>query len=299
MSNESPAFSRAWSSLRVIDAHTHAFSPDLLAERDRHVERDFWFGELYRNPAALAIHADDLLASTINAGIDQAIMCGFPWSDEGICRQENAYLAAAARQSGGRLAWLGTVVPGNPDAERDAVWCFENGAAGIGELNADGQRVDLDDAGVWQPLIEAAREAQRPLMLHASEGPGHLYPGKGTATPERLVRWLANAQEIDVVFAHWGGGLPFYELMPEVFALTRRVAYDCAASTYLYRFDVFPRVIDLVGADRVIFGSDYPVLKQGRFLRRSSDVLRDETEAHLVLADNAARIYRLNEGNEP
>jgi predicted TIM-barrel fold metal-dependent hydrolase len=84
--------------------------------------------------------------------------------------------------------------------------------------------------------------------------------------------------------------------MPEVFALTRRVAYDSAASTYLYRFDVFPRVIDLVGADRVIFGSDYPVLTQARFLRRSRKVLRNEAEARFVLADNAARIYRLNEG---
>jgi uncharacterized protein len=298
MTAEATATTRAWSSLRVIDAHTHAFSPDLLAERDRHVERDFWFGELYRNPAALAIHADDLLASTIGAGIDRAIMCGFPWSDEGTCRQENSYLAAAARASGGRLAWLGTVVPGHPDAAADAAWCLEQGAAGIGELNADGQRADLDKPEIWRPLIEVAWAAGRPLMLHASEGPGHRYPGKGTATPDRLVRWLANAQEIDVVFAHWGGGLPFYELMPEVFALTRRVAYDCAASTYLYRFDVFPRVIDLVGTDRVIFGSDYPVLNQARFLQRSSAALRSEAEARLVLAENAARIYRLNEGEE-
>lgn len=287
-----------WASVPVIDAHTHAFSPDLIAERDQHVERDFWFGELYRNPAALAVHADDLLASTLDAGIERAIACGFPWSDEGICRQENAYLAEASARSGDRLAWLGTVVPGHPDAATDAEWCFKHGAAGIGELNADGQRVDLDQTGIWAPVIEVVRAAGSTIMLHASEGPGRRYPGKGTATPERLVRWLEQAQDVDIVLAHWGGGLPFYELMPEVFALTRRVAYDSAASTYLYRFDVFPRVIDLVGADRVIFGSDYPVLTQARFLRRTGKSLRSEEEARLVLGGNAARIYRLNEGTQ-
>lgn len=290
---------RAWASVPVIDAHTHAFSPDLIAERDQHVERDFWFGELYRNPAALAVHADDLLASTIEAGIAHAIVCGFPWSDEGLCRQENAYLAEAAARSSGRLAWLGTVVPGHSEAAVDAAWCFEHGASGIGELNADGQRADLERPELWAPLIESVKANGSTLMMHASEGPGHRYPGKGTATPERLVRWLEHAQGVSIVFAHWGGGLPFYELMPEVFALTRNVAYDSAASTYLYRFDVFPRVIDLAGADRVIFGSDYPVLTQARFLRRSSNALRSEEEARQVLSGNAARIYRLNEGMSP
>ena len=34
-----------------------------------------------------------------------------------------------------------------------------------------------------------------------------------------------------VVLAHWGGGLPFYELMPEVAAL---LGDACAASDILY-----------------------------------------------------------------
>jgi predicted TIM-barrel fold metal-dependent hydrolase len=300
MTVEATATTRAWSSLRVIDAHTHAFSPDLLAERDRHVERDFWFGELYRNPAALAIHADDLLASTIGAGIDRAILCGFPWSDEGICRQENSYLAAAAQASGGRLAWLGTVVPGHPDAVTDATWCIEQGAAGIGELNADGQRADLDKPDIWRPLIEVARAAGRPLMLHASEGPGHRYPGKGTATPDRLVRWLANAQEIDVVFAHWGGGLPFYELMPEVALAARNVVYDSAASSYLYRPAVFRAVLDIVGPERVLWASDHPVLGMRRFLGRTRrEAMIEPEEAAAVMAGNARRVYRLPDVGHP
>ena len=279
--------------LSIVDAHTHAFSPDVLDDRDLMIERDYWFGTLYRNPNALAVDANAVLASSEQSGISSTILCGFPWSDEGRCREENAYLARSAAASRGKLSWLGTVVPGDQHAAQDAEWCLQHGALGIGELNADGQAAPLEQRHVWDSLVEVMTSAQRPIMLHSSEPVGHDYPGKGTATPVRLVEWLTRYPELDVVLAHWGGGLPFFELMPEVHAVTRRVSYDCAASTYLYRFEVFSRVIDLVGAERVIWGSDYPVLKQGPFLRKSVAALRTDDERRAVLQDNAMRVYRM------
>jgi predicted TIM-barrel fold metal-dependent hydrolase len=282
-----------WSELPVIDAHTHAFGPERIRTRDRLALRDRWFGELYANPKAKLVDALEVAASSEAAGIARTVVCGFPWSDEGLCREENAYLADAARASGGRLSWLGIVVPGHPDAAADAAWCFSHGAVGLGEFNSDGQNAPLESRAHWQAIVDVAHDAARPIMLHASEGVGHQYPGKGTATPERLVNWLEMFPEVDIVLAHWGGGLPFFELMPEIRRLTRRVTYDCSASTYLYAFDVFPRVIDLIGAERVIWGSDYPVLGQARFLNKSRAMLRSAEEAAQVLAKNAERLFQL------
>lgn len=275
----------------MVDAHTHAFSPDILARRDQVVADDYWFGHLYADPSARAVDAIAVAQSTVENGISRSVICGFPWSDEGRCRAENAWMAETTAVNA-QLDWLGIVVPGHPDAAADAAWCLDHGASGIGELNADGQSVSLSDRGLWAPLIDVMATYQRPLLLHATEAPGHVYPGKGTATPEKLVEWLAGAQDIDVVLAHWGGGLPFYELMPEVHALTRRVHYDSAASTYLFRWDVFPRVIDLVGPDRVLFGTDFPLLTQHRFLNRTRSVLRNSEESSAVLAVNADRLYK-------
>jgi predicted TIM-barrel fold metal-dependent hydrolase len=83
--------------------------------------------------------------------------------------------------------------------------------------------------------------------------------------------------------------------MPEVAALTRNVVYDTAASTYLYRPEVFRTVLDLVGPERVLWGSDHPVLGMRRFLKRtlgSAGLRSDELEP--VLAGNARRVYRMN-----
>jgi predicted TIM-barrel fold metal-dependent hydrolase len=132
------------------------------------------------------------------------------------------------------------------------------------------------------------------MMLHTSEPVGHSYPGKGTATPDRVLAFLSAYPELPVVLAHWGGGLPFYELMPEVAALAARVVYDTAASTYLYRPQVFRAVLDLVGSDRVLFASDHPILRMDRFLRRviASGGLRSH-EIEPVLGGNARRVYGL------
>jgi predicted TIM-barrel fold metal-dependent hydrolase len=135
-------------------------------------------------------------------------------------------------------------------------------------------------------------------MLHSTEPIGHLYPGKGAATPERIFVWLSAYPSQPVVLAHWGGGLPFYELMPEVRAVTHQVAYDSAATTYLYNHAVFPHVVSLVGQDRVLFGSDYPILRQDRLTRRVARQIEDDTTLDMIYAGNADRIYGLAHSEE-
>lgn len=257
---------------------------------------------MYEAPTAHMIDASALLAAMDAAGIAQAVMCGWPWRDPAHCRAHNDYLAEAAAGSGGRLAWLGIVSPAAAGAAAEAERCLALGAAGIGELNADAQgfafEAEQDFADVAAVLMRAGGAA----MFHASEPLGHAYPGKGSATPERLLGFVAAHPNLKIVFAHWGGGLPFYELMPEVAVMTGNVTYDTAASTYLYRPAVFRAVLDVVGRERVLWGSDHPVLGMGRFLRRT---LRDgalkQEELEPVLAGNATRVYHLPEivcGNE-
>jgi predicted TIM-barrel fold metal-dependent hydrolase len=279
----------------VVDAHTHIFTPDVVGGREAYVGRDLWFEHLYANPRVLLVSSEELLASMDAAGIDQSVVCGFPWHDPGICHEHNDYLAEACERSGGRLAWLATVSPTHAkEAAAEAERCLRLGAVGIGELNADAQRFDLTSTVHLAAVVDVCVTHDRPLMLHSTEPVGHTYPGKGTATPDRLVKVLENFPLLRVVAAHWGGGLPFYELMPEVARLAERVVYDSAASTYLYRFEVFRTVLDVVGPERVMFASDYPVLRQDRFLRRVRQTpWRDIDEERHVLGESARRVYRL------
>lgn len=279
----------------VVDAHTHAFPPEWVANRVNHCRRDRWFGDLYEAPSTKMIDAVELMSAMDAAGVPQAIVCGWPWLDPGLCREHNEYLAAASRASNGRLAWLGIVAPASSDAAAETERCLALGACGIGEVNADAQGVDIAQPELLADVAAALIAAGRPLLLHASEPVGHRYPGKGTATPDRLLSFLAGNPDLQVVLAHWGGGLPFYELMPEVAMLTGNVVYDTAASSYLYRPRVFRTVLDITGGERVLWASDHPVLGMSRFLQRTRRLAAiHPDELALVMGDNARRVYRLD-----
>jgi predicted TIM-barrel fold metal-dependent hydrolase len=278
----------------IVDCHVHVFSPDLVRRREAFHARDAWFAALYENPRAALVPCETLIEEMDTADVRRSILCGFPWADPALCREHNDYLADAVRRNPSRLSWLGIVVPGDPSAPAEARRCLELGAVGIGELNADAQGFDWRNEGAHAPLVELCLGYDAPWLIHASEAVGHQYPGKGTATPDKLLEFLRSFGQTKVVAAHWGGGLPFHELMPEVEAMTRNVVYDCGASTYLYRPRVFRSVLDIVGPERVLFGSDYPVLRMDRFTKRVLALdWRDDDEKQLVMGANARRFFRL------
>ncbi len=284
----------------VIDAHTHLFPAELVTDRSARLNRDAWFGELFASPRILMVTVEAMLTSMDAAGVERSVVCGWPWKDPELCREHNDFLAEACRQNPDRLSWLAIVNPAHPSASAEIKRCVDQGAVGVGELNADAQDFTWDHPEPLMPVVEACVSLDIPVLMHCSEPVGHPYPGKGTATPERILTFLSAAPDLSVIAAHWGGGLPFYELMPEVANLTRNVIYDSAASTYLYGFDVFPVVERLVGADRILFASDYPVLKQRPFLRKVRDSGITDAAAEQVLRKNAQRVFRLpQEGHCP
>lgn len=277
----------------VIDAHVHIFPPDLVTERSRHLERDTWFASLYGPTKARLATSEHLIESMDVAGIARSVICGFPWRDTGLCDEHNAYMADAAARYADRISWLCIVPPADRRAARMIDDALRAGAVGVGELNADAQGFDLEQPTVLEEIGVLCAERDVPVLLHCSEPLGHSYPGKGTATPDKLLSAITSLPDTTWVLAHWGGGLPFYELMPEVRAATRKVIYDMAASTYLYRFDVIETVTRLVGADRVVFGSDYPLLGQATFLRRVRAAISEETNVDLILGGNSRRVFGL------
>jgi predicted TIM-barrel fold metal-dependent hydrolase len=278
----------------IIDAHTHAFPPEMCASREDFFHRDEWFRELYFNPKALLTGEYELLESMDATGIERAIIAGFPWADEGLCREHNQWMAGVCARHPGRFSYLATVVPQAHSAAADAADAFAAGAIGIGELNADAQRFDLLKPDSMRELVEFCTDSGKPIMLHTSEPLGHIYPGKGTATPDKVAVWLRAFPDQPVVLAHWGGGLPFYELMPEIRDIAHNVVYDCAATTYLYDFKVFEAALALIGPSRVLFGSDFPVLGQRKLLARVRDVIGDETALEAILWRNAARFFGID-----
>ncbi len=279
----------------IVDCHAHVFPDGVRQERTRFQARDAWFADLYGAPERKLACAEDVLAAMDAAGVDRTVLLGFPWRDSAICALHNDYLIECVQRYPDRLIGFAIVNPAaGAAAAQELARSLEAGLRGCGEVGPDGQGFRLDSAHDLGPLAEVLTAYGRPLLTHCSEPLGHAYAGKGTVWPQQVVAAAGHFPDLRIIAAHWGGGLPFYELMPEVAAAVGNVYYDSAASTYLYRFDIFRQVVALVGAERVLWGTDYPLLGQARFLARTRAAGLAPSDLAAVLGGNAARLLGLD-----
>jgi predicted TIM-barrel fold metal-dependent hydrolase len=103
-------------------------------------------------------------------------------------------------------------------------------------------------------------------MLHANEPVGHDYPGKAEVPLGTLYGLIRAFPENRFILAHWGGGLFVYELLKrEAQEVLSRVAYDTAASPFLYDPAVYVVALGIVGPRRILFGSDFPLISPERY----------------------------------
>jgi predicted TIM-barrel fold metal-dependent hydrolase len=275
----------------IIDFHTHVFPPEIKKYRNKYIERDPCFAILYSDPKARIATADELIASMDEAGVDISVILNIGWTTHELCVETNDYIIDAVSRYPQRLVGFGAVQPQSPKAATAEIErCAKAGIKGVGEMRPDIQLFDLCDEMIMNPLAEVLKANQLVLLLHASEPIGHEYPGKGGITPDILYPFITSFPDLTVVCAHWGGGLPFYALMPEVKKAMGNVYFDSAASPFLYTPQVYSQVIQLVGADRVLFGSDYPLLAPRRLLDEIEALgLAEESQSRL-LAGNALRL---------
>ena len=279
-----------WVTPGLIDLHTHITAPHIIAQREAYCQRDAWFGLLYGNPQARLATAETLLKALDEGGVDRAVGFGFAWHDMGLCRAANDYTIEAVRRYGDRLIGFAVVNPQRPrETLRELERCVAAGLRGVGELMPDGQGFSLDDTSLMAPLAESAAANHLPVLVHSNEPVGHEYPGKGTVGPEGIYRFAQAFPEVTLICAHWGGGLPFYELMPEVRDVLAHVCYDTAASPFLYDDQILPLLAQLV-PQKICFGSDFPLLPPVRYLRSFDSAGLEPETLEAVLGGNAARL---------
>lgn len=294
----------------IVDIHAHAFPPAVIARRESLLATEPAFAAIYGRSRAKMATAGDVLASMDAAGVDRTIICNFAWHDSALIDETNEYLLNEAARSGPSLlpfvsvSLAGAGRHGGPDVE-EAVGAAKQdarsmvrqmasfGARGIGELRPADSGYSLANSDEADLLAWAAAAFDLPVLVHASEPVGHLYAGKGGGPIDDVAGFAQSAPSVTIIAAHWGGGLPFYALMPEMRDVLANVYFDTAASHLLYEAAVYRRVIDLVGVDRILWASDFPLTTQANALARTREALLSDDELAAILGGNAAALLGL------
>ncbi len=273
----------------IIDFHTHIFPPQIRDNRERYIELDPLFATLYSNPKAKLATAEDLIATMDEQHIDKSVVLNIHWERPEVCRETNNYIMESIVRYPGRLVGFGMVNFNSSDlAIAEIHRCLKGGLRGIGELRPTSEM--LNNTHILEPVIREIIDNNLILLTHTSEPIGHVYPGKGDITPEMVFPFISRFPELHLVCAHWGGGMPFYALMPEVKKALGNTFFDTAASPYLYTPQVYNQVSHLAGADKILFGSDYPLLSPRRLLKEIETLDLPDNFKNQILAGNAQKL---------
>lgn len=278
----------------IVDAHTHVFNPHIIENREGYCSTDACFGLLYSNPAARICSAEDLIRSMDENGIAKSVVQNIGWVSHDACMRSNDYILESVSKYADRLIGLCAVQPLAKDEARDEIIrCGKGGARGIGELRPDIQGFDLCDTPLMEPLMAEIAHQGMVVSLHASEPVGHKYAGKGNVTPDVLYDFVRSYSEIRIILAHFGGGLPFYELMPEVKEVLANTYYDTAAAPFLYKPAIHKVAVEIVGPGKMLFGSDWPLLAPQRVIDHIKAGGLNRSDLNSILGENAWHLFNL------
>ncbi|MGC8461498.1 MAG: amidohydrolase family protein [Candidatus Dormibacteria bacterium] len=275
-----------------IDAHVHLL-PEAVRKNPAAVrERDPWFAACFPKGAVMA-DTDQLVKMLDENSLDACIVAGWSFRSIDDCHSMTD-AGVQARNVDARIASLAMIHPLDPHIDDALDDAKRRGCCGVGEVNADGFGIG-DDRFLFN-LAEGCADRELPLLLHCSEPVGHQYPGKGTFAPERVERLLRAVPACTVILAHLGGGVPLYAAMPEVKQLFTHAYVDTAAGPWLYEPDILTQVADTIGWNRIMFGSDFPLLNQHRYIEWTSSGKLTVPEE--FWGNTAARVFRIQSGQE-
>lgn len=302
-------------------------APDAISLEDDGERKWVVHRQGYRYPLLREFYDVEARLNAMDAdGIDQAVLSPAPplflyWIDAeaGIdaSRVINDSMAEMSSEEPSRFIAIGTLPLQAPrEAVAELRRCVKDLGLRGALIGPHCEGVDLDDPSL-RPVLAAAEELGVPLVVHpyyvgSVKGLDDFYltnlqgnPFQTAVCASRLILsgTLDELDELTIVLVHGGGHLLYqigrldhgYRVRPEAgepanppSTYLRRFYYD----SLTHREESTAWLVDQVGADRVLFGTDFPFDMGGpSFSRQFSGCEIDPNQRSLVASQNATRIF--------
>jgi len=278
----------------IIDFHTHIFPAEIVENREKYFPGEGAFERLYRPNNSKMAGFHETLSTMDEQGVDKSVVFGFPWKNPETIKLHNDYVMEAVANHPDRLIGFCCLGPTLAGAVEEIDRCFKGGLTGVGELAFYESGIDDISLDRLQPVMEICSSYEAPVLIHTNEPVGHLYPGKSPITLGEIYTMIKRFPTNKIVLAHWGGGIFFYNLLKrEVKESLKNVYFDTAASPFLYEPSVYKVAGEAIGIDKVLFGTDFPLLKPARYFKELEACGLSQNDIEKICGGNAAQLLRL------
>ena len=256
---------------KIFDIHTHIF-PDKIAQKAVENIGRYYHIDMYENGTV-----DALLESSRQLGIDHCLVHSSATHVEQV-EAINNYIADVVK-SHSNLVGFGTLHFGLDDVEAEVERIMALGLKGI-KLHPEFQHFVIDEPAML-PVYKGIA-GKLPLLIHMVD------QNRDSSSPVRLARVLDKFPDLVVIAAHFGGYMQWEE--SRKYLLGRNLFMDTSSSLAYLDPATAVEMIRSHGADKFMFGSDYPMWRQRDELDRFLRLDLTEAEREAILYQNAAKL---------
>ncbi len=279
----------------VIDCHVHMVPDEIIRNREVFItEQEPEVFIIYKDPKAKLVNAEEIIDVMETQGVDKCIVFGLPWRSEKLYRLNNDYVLSISSKYPEKFIPFCCVDIAARNCFKEIQRCLLNGAKGVGELALYHNDFDYETKALLTRIGDMANSANVPVMLHTNEEVGHEYVGKSPMTLRNLYSLIKETPKTKWILAHLGGGLPFFALLKrEVKEVIRNCWFDTAAIPFLYDNSVYIRLKEIIGIEKIVFGTDFPLLKPNRYYKEFENANLTLNHRRKILGENIKNILNI------
>lgn len=263
--------------MEIIDAHAHIY-PEKIAQKATDTIGVFYDIKM-EMPAGTA---ERLIEDGKRAGISRYVVHSVATTAHQV-RSINKFIK---REMDAYPEFIGFMTLHQDLTEEEVVkeveWAIANGFKGI-KLHPDFQKFNIDDESVHK--FYRAAGSKLPILLHMGDD-RYEY-----SRPERLVRVAKKFPETNFIAAHFGGYRCWDQAV--LYKGLKNVYFDTCSSLPFISAEKAKELIDMFGADRFFFATDFPMWDAVGELERFNKIPLSDIEREMIFSGNIKRLLNL------
>ena len=261
----------------IIDAHAHIY-PEKIAKKATETIGEFYDIKM-QMPAGTP---ERLIEEGRRAGISRFVVHSVATTAHQV-RSINSFIKSEMDK---HPEFIGFITLHQDLTEEEVIseveWAIENGFRGL-KLHPDFQKFNIDDECAEK--FYRAASGKMPILFHTGDD-RYEY-----SHPERLVRMAKKYPEQIFIAAHFGG-YRSWDLAP-LYRGLENVYFDTCSSLMFISTEKAKEIIDMLGAERFFFATDFPMWDAEGELERFNSIPLTEREREMILGENIKRVLNL------
>lgn len=262
---------------KLINSHCHIY-PEKIADKAVIGIRDFYDLDMSLNGKL-----DDLLRDGNQVGVTHYLVHSVATTPKQV-KSINEFIAEAVNTHSDLFTGFGTLHPDSEDIQGDFDHLIELGLKGV-KLHPDFQQFAMNEERAYK-IGEVVSAGNVPMLVHCGDFRYNY------SNPEQIKPFLDKFPDITFIGAHFAGW-SMWEDATEKLAGIPNLYVDLSSSLYALSPETALNLIHAYGADRVLWGSDYPMWDSKSEMEYFNKIDLTDEERELIMYKNASKILGL------